>query len=74
MDTSSELRAAAVELKVAAYDAIELLASNELANLRSSEADERDPTPGGAAVRTVVLTRVAEYRIQIQYIINNNTV
>ena len=44
-----------MELKVAAHDAIELLASNELANLRSSEADERQPTPGGVAVGTVVL-------------------
>ena len=47
-----------MELSSTLNAGMELLVSNELANLRSSEADERELTPGGAAVRTVVLTAV----------------
>ena len=45
-----------MELKVTACADIELQDSNELPNPRSSEADEREPTPGGAAVWPAVLT------------------
>ena len=58
MDPASELLAAAVELSSTLNTGMELLVTNELANLRSSEAEERELTPGGAAVRTVVVTAV----------------
>ena len=47
-----------MELSSTLNAGMELLVSNELANLRSSEAEERELTPGGAAVRTEVLTAV----------------